>query len=75
MVFRPRPTSPIFRAMREPFFGQNAKAWAIQMAVAIIMMFTLGPLVGQFVADNVLCKPIGVCSREAAARLNVPQPQ
>lgn len=48
---------------REPIFGHNAKAFAIQFAFLLLFIFLLaGPLRGFF--GNVLCDGIGFCSTE-----------
>ena len=62
---------------RQPFFGSNAKAFAIQFAVAIVCLFLIVPLIAPFLRPmtdkaveagfDALCS-IGLCSQEAAAR-------
>lgn len=54
---------------REPVFGPNAKAFAIQLIVGLIAAFTIGPVVGRAVADTG-CKFIYLCSPEAAKRIH-----
>lgn len=60
--------------MKEPFFGHNAKAWIVQLVAGVLILYFIGLPVGRFVAD-IGCTTIGLCSPEAAARLNVPPPQ
>lgn len=55
---------------REPFFGGNAKAFAIQFAFGLLILFTVAPYVGRFVADRG-CVIIGLCTPEASERLHV----
>ena len=62
---------------RQPFFGYNAKAFAIQFAVALFCLFVIAPLVAPSLRPmtdkavemgfDALCA-IGLCSQEAAAR-------
>lgn len=59
---------------REPLFGGNAKAVVVQLVVALVLAFTVAPIIGRFVAD-LGCSTIGLCSKEAAARLRVSKPQ
>lgn len=64
---------------REPFFGQNAKPWLIQMAfvvfcIAVLLPFAityLKPQTDSIVNSifDVACSTIGWCTPEAAARL------
>jgi hypothetical protein len=59
---------------REPFFGPNAKATAIQFVAGLLILFFIGLPVGKYVAD-LGCQAIGLCSPEAAARLHGSAPQ
>lgn len=54
---------------REPFFGPNAKPFAVQFVVALIAMFTIGPIVGYAIAD-LGCQYLYLCSPEAEARIH-----
>lgn len=59
---------------REPIFGRNAKAFAIQFAFALLILFTAAPYAGKFVAD-LGCRAIGLCSPEARERIHGLSPQ
>lgn len=64
---------------REPFFGPNAKPFAIQLAVALFMLLIIGPLAKPYLKPysdkgvewgfNQLCS-IGLCTPEAEARIH-----
>lgn len=63
---------------REPFFGTNAKAWAVQMTFVVFCIVVLLPLSITYLkphTDNVvnasfdaICAATGLCSPEAAER-------
>lgn len=53
----------------EPFFGPNARPFIIQLVVALLVMFTIGPVVGYAIAD-LGCQYLYLCSPEAEARLH-----
>lgn len=57
--------------MREPFFGPNAIPFVLQFAFAIAFAFLVAAPVATYLADNLLCKPMGICSQEARERLNL----
>lgn len=67
---------------REPFFGQNAKAWAIQFAFLIFCIIFVLPWLNRFfdpyaryIVDNALCRPTGWCTPGDAETNRVSMPR
>lgn len=70
---------------REPFFGRNAKPWAIQMAFLIFFLVVLaGPLRGWLdrhmrpwfnAGFDGICTTTGWCTPEAAERTRASAPR
>lgn len=60
---------------REPFFGPNAKMFFFQLVFGIAFAILIAKPVAIYLGDNLLCKTMGVCSREAAARLSASEPE
>lgn len=48
---------------REPFFGKNAKAFAVQFGFLLIFIFLLAGPIRSFIG-GVLCDGVGFCSSE-----------
>lgn len=63
---------------REPFFGQNAKPWLIQLAVGLVLIIVVVPFIKPYIghvtdpivmsAFDSICSTTGWCTQEAAAR-------
>lgn len=69
---------------REPFFGKNAKPFAIQYVVVILMVILVAPIIKPYI--GAVTKPlvqsvldtfcsIGLCTPEAAQRQRESAPQ
>lgn len=56
---------------KEPFFGSNALPFFIQFAFAIAFAFLIAAPIMRYLTDELLCKPMGICSQEARERLNL----
>lgn len=57
---------------RQPILGPNALPFFLQFAFAIAFAFLIAKPVVTYLADHLLCKPTGICSKEARERLNLP---
>lgn len=54
-------------------FGPNARPFLIQFVVGLILLYTIGPIVGRFVADTG-CQITGWCGPQFAERTRASTP-